>query len=109
MNRHQYEEMCRKSRVHPVKRIDAEDGIILISDSGALDLRDLRKVTDRRDHYCTLWAFGKDEENLMIGQALYFDAFFEDDGIWRATTEEIRVAAAEQTARDWLHARSNPH
>lgn len=109
MKRGKFEEMCSGSRVQPVKRIDMPSGVILIADSGAVSLRDLRKISQKRNLYCTLWAYGRDEDHLEIGQSLYFNAFYEDAGLMRAVTEDVRIQNAEIAARNWLDARSNPH
>jgi len=94
-----FEQICRESRLEPVKKIKVGHRIVLIADGYKQDHPDFRGP-----HHQTVWAVGKDEDNLEVARPLYFS-------VLNLTSKETRVAAAEQDGKDFaeeMNARSIP-
>ena len=96
MKHQEFERVCRQAQAKPVLREDVENGVIVIADGTAMT---------GDEAFRTVWAFGKDEDNLEIGRPLLFNLFYEDKGVTRPVTKEIRVAAALDDARHYAESR----
>ena len=97
MKHQEFESICRQAQAEPVLREDHPNGVIVIADGMSLANDDSR--------YRTVWAFGRDDETLEIGRPLLFNSFYEDKGVTRPVTKEIRVAAALDDARQFAESR----
>ena len=78
-----FESVCRESNLAPVKKIHVGNRIVLIADGYCNDHPDFPGP-----HYTTLWAVGKDENELEIARPLYFKGLGLVD-------KDTRIAAAE--------------
>ena len=96
MKHQEFERICRQAQAKPVHREDVKNGVIVIADGTAMS---------GSEAFRTVWAFGKDEDNLEIGRPLLFNLFYEDKGVTRPVTKEIRVAAALDDARNYAESR----
>lgn len=99
MKYQKFREIIVGSNLREIKRVNYRGGVVLIADGSPPPDED-DDITHR-----TVWAFGKDENTLEIAQPIYFESYFEDQGIWREVTLDIRIAAAEKAAREWIEAR----
>ena len=88
--------MCRQAKARPVCRKNVKNGVILVADGPA--------ISDK-EKYRTVWAFGRNENDLEIGRPLLFNDFYSDKGLVRPVTEDIRVAAALQDATHYAESR----
>ena len=77
-----FEWVCRESNLEPVKKLHVGPRIVLIADGYCNDHPNFRGP-----HYTTLWAVGKDEENLEVARPLYFEGLGLVD-------KDTRIAAA---------------
>lgn len=78
-----FERVCRESNLAPVKKLQVGPRIVLIADGYCNDHPNFRGP-----HYTTLWAVGKDENQLEVARPLYFAGM-------GTVSKETRVRAAE--------------
>ena len=83
-NASKFEQVCRDSNLAPVQKLHIGNLIVLIADGYTNEHPNFPGP-----HYTTLWAVGKDEDDLVVARPLYFEGL----GL---TDKETRIAAAVQ-------------
>ena len=104
MRRLTFADICRRSRLREIKRVDEKGGVILIADSVGAQ-RGFVNAPDDKMYFQTVWAFGRNEDLLEASQPIFFTPMFEHDGLWRLVDQKDRVDHAEEKAREWLQDR----
>lgn len=100
MNKQEFETLCRSAQAVPVLRKETKNGVIVIADGAD---------PGGEFAYRTVWAFGKDDERLDIGRPLMFDYFYENKGVHRPVSQDIRIQAALEDALDHAGHRNGRH
>ena len=98
MNHREFENLCERAHSRAVFREDSKGGVIVIADGD--------DISAEPHVFRTVWAFGRDESDLEVGRPLHFDRFYVDNGVSRLVTQEIRVAAALNDARQYAESRN---
>lgn len=108
------EDICRRAGMKPVKRDNIEGAEVFIADGFSMMPHTYYRRFGVEPHdfphgmYITLWWVSKGDENLDIGQPLFFDVMHNPEYA-NGSKQLARINSALATARDFLDRRKKAH
>lgn len=112
MNAQELEAICRKAGMAPEEKEQVREGIIYIADGFfPLPHIQLRRFGGEPGEFpfgawCTMWWFADNEEKVVCGQPLIFDAMHDKEKEWLPETKKrARVTKAMLEAKGFLATR----
>ena len=105
MDRWEFEQICRDSRLRPVFRHDTPGAVIVVAD-GYFDFHPDRPYP----HHRTVWAIGKGESALQLGRSIYTEPGDStlQDRISVACEDALVAIHGMEKAQKILHDYRNP-